>query len=571
MFTAGPALSEAQRLRQLDARFGNELSGFPAELSELTPVKGGRLLVDASGQQYVLTPGRVPGHAAEQLRADRLYRILGVSVPASRGYPDEHHAGNVVKLARVVDGSHDLATATKDEKQTQLWKRRAQAQLAAHALLENWSIFSEDDVRLRFDPALAETDRLKSWVVRAPGTLRYRVRGELKPDGLDAYPMGLWTLREGKNRAAAAVFAEVTWSQLLPQLRKQVERRDQLLDAVADDPDLHRVLASRLDTVAYLIEATRELKKAGLTEGDIDRALKASLTAERAGGARVPLADLAAVSSPSALESAQLARLNEAQRNALDLVGASAKRLSASALPKVLKELISTHGCTPAEAQRVVDYIRDHAEIHIYFHPEKLLPGGSNVISSFLTTGRYMNQFETMVSSGSLGPRAGSARDGWERRLFQGAYHDHALNPSERPKYGAMNVNGVTVPAAAGYGSAFLVLKPEVKARVTITPRDSSGARSDDVGTAEHGAHVLRELATEKKDVINLALGRPPPSYSFGYMETQIHGPVEFGKDVAKLVAPEGQRADWAPKYREFSRRFHVPLFWLDGTRLIAD
>ncbi len=569
-FAPAKASPEAQRLRERDARFGNDLTGFPADLSALTREKGSKFLIDTEGRRYALTPGRAPGHAAEQLRADRLYRILGVHVPASRGYPDAQHPGSVVKLSRVLDDSESLEATFADAALAPLLKKRAESELAAHALLEHWNVFSENDLRVRVDRSRPGDVRVLTSVVRTPGALRYRVRGELKPTTLDAYPMALWTLRDGTNRAATRAFGGVRWNAIIRQMDRLLERRDQLLAAVAEDPALQRVLSARLDTMDYLQKATRKLSKAGLSEEDIEERLRDMLSAERAGGKRVAIKDLAPEKAKGAAKT-QLARLNATQLHALELVRTSAARNAAAALPALTSQLISSHGCTPAGAKRVLDYIRDHANVEIYFNPQKQLSSGENVLGSFVRTGTYQNQFETKISGGSLGAYAGSGRDGWERTIFQGAYHGGALIPSERPKYGAINAEGLTVPTATHYGTAFLVLKPEVKARVTFTPRDSSAATAAQVGTVDHVAHTLSQVPGGISQIVDYIMGRPPSGTRSHYLEAQIHGPIEFDKDVARIVGHTSQRATYGNQFREFSRRFNVPLFWNDGRQIVAD
>ena len=63
-------------------------------------------------------------------------------------------------------------------------------------------------------------------------------------------------------------------------------------------------------------------------------------------------------------------------------------------------------------------------------------------------------------------------REGVEKTLFP-EMTKHARNVNERPVYGALNVQGSKLGAASTYGSAYIVLKPEVAKRATYTLNDS--------------------------------------------------------------------------------------------------
>ncbi len=555
----------------LDATFGGALEGFPSDLSVVVPVKGTKLLQDESGNQYALTRGRSTGHAAEQLRADRLYRILGVRVPASRAYPDRDHPGQVVKLARVIPGAQDLETALADPSLAPLVRERAQSELATHALLEHWRAYSGDEIRIRPGPSP------ESWMVKTPGALRFRVRGEPKPSGFDPYPMSLWTMRDGTNPASARIFGGLKWGEIAKQLDAIAGKREQLLSAVADDPALQATLSARLDTIDFLRKATRALQKEGMAEDEIDRTLKDVLVKEAGGAPRPTIKSLVPKrvvierpKAPAATTSGDpLARLNETQKSALALARSHAALLSGNALPR-LQRIVTGNGFSEAELQRVLDYVRDEAPLHVYFNSNRMLPRGPSVLESFLMDGQYKNQFETRVSGGTLAPTAGGSRDGWEQINFRGAYHTHALIPSERPKYGVLNAEGLTVRGASQYGASILVLKPEVKLRSTFTPADSGHPDASLVATPEHAAHALAETAGLKL-ILQHVLGRPLGAPGHRYTEAQVHGPLELDKDVAQIIAPDAERYTLKDKYRALSRKYNVPLFWNDGRRFVSD
>ncbi len=562
-FEVSPAKSAADTLYRLDARFGNDLSGFPSTLASLKKIPGSRLLEDDKGNQFALTPGRAPGHAAEQLRADRLYRILGVKVPDSRGYPDSRTPGNVVKLAKAINGGRDVRHALADRSLGPDLVRQGQSELVAHALLEHWNVFSEDDVRVRA-PSGAP---LESWVVRTPGALRYRVRGELKSTPFDGIPMALWTLRDRRNAGAAAVFAGASWDAILRQMDRALRSRTQLLEAVADDPDLHRVMTLRLDSLEYLRRATRTLRESGASDLDIDSQLKFAMEAERAGGKRKSFESLVKARPAAAKKKAQadaFSLLSPVQLKAVTAARDRARINHDRMLPSLVAQA-QKQGLTKREVYQLLDYIRDQAEIQIYFDPNRSLsPHGF----SFLSSPTYKNTFEISRTV----PSSGDYRAGKESALSGGIYGFSPFVAEERPKYGTLNAEGLNVPGASSYGTSFLVLRPEVKLRSTFTPTNSTGSMGDMMGTADFFAQTL--VSTHgMTNIVRHVLGKSiPPTGSHSYIEAQIHGPVEFEKDVARIVAPDSaRRGGNASNLRAFSSRYNVPLFWNDGTRLVSD
>jgi len=275
--------------------------------------------------------------------------------------------------------------------------------------------------------------------------------------------------------------------------------------------------------------------------------------------------------------SANWSRLNETQKKALRTAEASAKKESAAkraALVARAKKL----GFTEAELDTVLEHLKTSAQITINFQPDKKTTSGKPLIDAFLAEGRYVNQFESKITSGSFGPTPGSARDGWEKTIFRGDYHDHPLDPKERPKYGSLNAEEGAAGGATHYGNSFLVLKDGVKNRLTMTPSDSSGANAGQVGTSEYIGVILNDPSVSDQKfqaIMNRALGRPVPpgSTGYGYIEVQVHGPVDFKTDVARIVANAMYRgnADYERKLREFAAQLGVQLDWTNGTSVFDD
>jgi hypothetical protein len=282
---------------------------------------------------------------------------------------------------------------------------------------------------------------------------------------------------------------------------------------------------------------------------------------------------------------------------ALQRANQQAQRDSEAAVPRLLR-LVRQHGDatrTAADVRAMMAFFTNAAALHLNIDPFKEVRGQA-LLEMYCgdVDGRYRTMFETRTGGGSPDHEA---RRGWERRLFGDAYDGH---DEHRPKYGNVNflahVKGDR--AAAHYGSSYLLLRPDVRARCTITSKDSSAADAR-LGTLEHCAHVLLHVvemcpARNRSDLIEvlLQLGNPAREEAlatFGaqieglrglqldYTELQIHGVVQFDRDATLIVAaeqaddidivrPDVPRVTLAPEaqtvlWRRFTARFGVQAF----------
>jgi hypothetical protein len=263
--------------------------------------------------------------------------------------------------------------------------------------------------------------------------------------------------------------------------------------------------------------------------------------------------------------------LSAAQTAALRHVEATAKAGEARALLSIAG-VFERAGYGIETYHQVIESIRKHARIALHFHPDRLGHNAVSVAEGLLSEGVYRNQFETGLSSGSPTAFPGGERDLWERALFGAAYHADGVLPSERPKYGSLELVRFPDGPAPRFGSCYFVLR-DVGARTSITFMGSEHPQaSDRVGTPArpHGAiaALLSEIEnggmaspawppflTPTLGIPGITVSRfcdlvqglpgPRPNPSVGKpgrlldtgVEAQVHGPIVLSRDVELLVA----------------------------------
>lgn len=87
---------------------------------------------DENGQRYVFKWGADAERVLEEACADAIYRTLGVPVPDTKIYEDEH--GAPVRVARIVEGV-PVGAALKNRSKTEVVREQLRRAFAADALL----------------------------------------------------------------------------------------------------------------------------------------------------------------------------------------------------------------------------------------------------------------------------------------------------------------------------------------------------------------------------------------------------------------------------------------------------
>lgn len=303
-----------------------------------------------------------------------------------------------------------------------------------------------------------------------------------------------------------------------------------------------------------------------------------------AGTARAPTSsNAAAAASLHGVDAGD--SLTRTQRTVLTTMQALAEKRSVASYELTLARLAG-FGISKADVDLALENLKT-AKIQIHFNPEKALvisempvnqrgpvpadppkldykvkvDRSQRVIDAYLQDDRFRNQFETGITDGSPTAFPGGRRDGWERTFFQGLYHQGAFNPDERPKYAALNPTDRPNGMASQYGACYFELKPHVRERVTITPRNTSWCTEDMLGTLEHAAHVLFNM--EPAYVKAIAHGDKEHAGDWLYMEAQVHGAIEFAKDIERLSADAKYKGTpYQAKLETFCANNGIALAW---------
>ncbi|MFF2573720.1 DUF3626 domain-containing protein [Streptomyces sp. NPDC101191] len=163
--------------------------------------------------------------------------------------------------------------------------------------------------------------------------------------------------------------------------------------------------------------------------------------------------------------------------------------------------------------------------------------------------GVYRSQFVTGTSNGGLTAHPGGDRWRWESRIFGGAYDDAPAH--ERPVYGALDHRRRPYGAAPRFGSAHFRLAAPTLSRTTFCYPDSV-LEPTDFGVAERAA-LIALASADDKDALD------------DYVEAQVHGAVEIGRDVEALVLDPSFRGT---EVESAARALPCPVEWHAGFRL---
>lgn len=169
--------------------------------------------------------------------------------------------------------------------------------------------------------------------------------------------------------------------------------------------------------------------------------------------------------------------------------------------------------------------------------------------------------------------------------MWGDAYSGGTSLASERPRYGGLNLTNYADGACPRFGSCHLRLRVQALAWCSFTFGDSTGA-PDDVGAARVFEPIVAGLL-EAVERTGTMLGRPTVGtedatelliatvrsgiFDDGqlgrslddYVEAQIHGPVELGRDVdAIVIDPSFASTNTGHVLESLSERYGPSVHW---------
>ena len=283
--------------------------------------------------------------------------------------------------------------------------------------------------------------------------------------------------------------------------------------------------------------------------------------------------------------------LHRSQEQAIAYVTAQARERRDAAHERI-DELLRMSDTTWAEYDEAIAQLRLRARVALQFHPDRPQGDGRTVATGLLNTGEYRSQFETHVSNGYLGPHAGSPRDEWERRMFGGAYQLDGTAGEHRPKYGALDLMLHPDGPSPRFGSSYLLLRPSVLPRCTLTFLSSHEAtirgsfdELDDVVGALLFEAFTRDFAVGERDIrparlvahlrtrldepIAARMTRPLSRNLDHFVETHVHGAVRLADDVEAVVAdPSFMGTETGATLAEVCERYDLTLHYHRGSVL---
>lgn len=288
-------------------------------------------------------------------------------------------------------------------------------------------------------------------------------------------------------------------------------------------------------------------------------------------------------------------KLTKSQLAALEYIRKYAESRKDEAQESI-KEVLQMSNISQKTFEDAAAKIKAHARVALHFHPDRPGLDMKTVAEGLLEQGIYKNQFETLISNGSVSAYPGGARDMWEKRIFGGAYQLEGSIDSQRPKYGALDLMLHPDGPAPRFGSCYFLLSPRVSYRCTYTYLDShqepmekgTYGEFDDILAALMMETFTRDFAIGEKNLtprrliehLLANLGKPfsDPSNKEAnrnlnhYIEAQVHGDISLKQDVEMLVADSSFKGTHIGRILEqICYKYSINLYWHMGFAMLAD
>ncbi|VBB18936.1 protein of unknown function DUF3626 [Yasminevirus sp. GU-2018] len=230
--------------------------------------------------------------------------------------------------------------------------------------------------------------------------------------------------------------------------------------------------------------------------------------------------------------------LNDIQQKAVDYCFKKARIYHKNVYPNAVIRFIEL-GLTEQDLTDTLEYIKDLDAI-IHF-------GGPTKTGWIRTENRVKNAYEVNRESSYL-----VSRTDWENNLFNKICGDDTddLSRSNRVKYGCLNM--LSDPAgcisARSYGPSYMILRKELKNRITFVCGDSAG-KQQHMCTFDNCVQLLLYMDEnllknvvalakfkQTKIVVDNVIKEINNHRNYSYIEIQVHGDVFISRDIERVV-----------------------------------
>jgi hypothetical protein len=215
--------------------------------------------------------------------------------------------------------------------------------------------------------------------------------------------------------------------------------------------------------------------------------------------------------------------LSDYQKCAVKYCNNSAKITMKKTRDKVI-ELWNSYGYTNDDLENVKKHIKESPVI-IHFYFDKLA-------QTFETDIKYKNCYEIH----KMRDNDGNFRTHIEDFLFNKIYN--SVPAKDKVKYGCINIyrSEYGVRSASGYGDSYIVLKENLKDRMSFVYGDSY-AKPEYISTFSHFDQILLSLPKLIIDnIVKITKGEKIDYDYYPYIEIQIHGDVIYSRDIDHIV-----------------------------------
>lgn len=266
-------------------------------------------------------------------------------------------------------------------------------------------------------------------------------------------------------------------------------------------------------------------------------------------------------------------KVSKSSEVALDIAKANSKNFEAQASKWAKRAFMVDFGVEEGKAEEMYKDFMEKArntKVMVHFDPLEQLKGGTSMIDQMLSDGVMKNDFDLDRGYDQ------EHKESIEADLYGDDYEPKT--DSERAVYGVADLfnHGIN---SSPYGDAAITLKDDIRKRTTATHLDSNsipyGQEGKQVYSMEDPHHLLvqrwhsrwktpNKPDAQRKRAIESVINGTPYKDDKRYFESQVHGTIDFAKDVENITIPQEwknkEHADKHSKITEFANMHNIPI-----------